>query len=249
MIRTALFAATWFVLLLVFFVVAAVLFLPLNTVNWGTLHMAPAAVITVIGEADSQVTNQVATYTAGVSTINDNKDVAIAEVGQKVITLVEAVKASGIPASDIQTQNVSVYQQEEQYYEDGRQKSRPGQWRVSNNIDITLRNVEQAEQLTALLVQNGATNIYGPNFRLDDTKTVETELLELAIKNAQEKALKIAQSSDKTLGALISVTEGGAGQQAIPFVARDGMGGGGGGAVEPGTGSVSKTVTVTFEFK
>lgn len=239
------------VLVVVFLGLATLLafLVPWKTVTWGKLELTPSSVITVIGEADSQEKNQIASFSAGVSAVSDNKDAAIKEVNDKVAALTVAVKNFGIADADIQTQNLSINQQQEQYYEEGRQKMRAGQWNVNNTITITLRDVARASDLASVLTSSGATNVYGPNFSLDDTKNAEVGLLELAIQNARVKAEKMATATGKQLGTVVSVTEGGAVAQ--PYYARLEAGGGmGGGApIEPGTGTVYKTVTVTFELK
>ena len=221
-------------------------FIPWQNISWGKVELLPASTITVTGEAETKEKNQVASFTAGVSVINDNKDTAVAEVNQKIQSLITAVKTFGIAETDLKTQNLSVYQTEETYYEDGRQKQRPGQWRVSNNVEIKLRNVDQAGELANLLTQSGATNVYGPNFTLDDTKQQEIELLDEAIKNAQDKAARAAQASGKTLGKMINIAEG---SQTQPLLKSMMGAGGGGGEMQPGTGTVYKTVTVTFELR
>ncbi len=233
-------------LLLAIFVFAACYFLPWENVNWGKLQLASVKTITVIGEAKTQQRNQIANFTAGVTSIKDNKDDAINEVNSKIETIIASVKTFGIKAEDIQTQNLSVYQEEETYYEEGTQKRRPGQWRVNNSIQVTLRDIDHASELANLLSRSGATNVYGPNFQLEETQAAEESLLAEAIENARKKAQEIAQSSGGTLGKIISITEGY--QQPVTFRSLEGIGGGGP-PVEPGTSTVQKTVTVVFELK
>lgn len=219
-----------------------------KNVNWGTLSIAPSRTITVTGEAKTQIKNQVAQFSAGVSTVNDNKDTAVAEVNTKTQEIIDAVKTFGTPQDDIKTQNLAIYQNDEYYYDtEGRQKSRPGQWRVSNSIEIKLKNVDRASELADLLSSSGATNVYGPNLTIDDTGGETRDLLDKAITDAREKAARMAQSAGKKLGETISITEGATTQ---PFpIYRGEIGGGGGSAIEPGTGTVAKSVTVTFELK
>lgn len=229
---------------------ALVFILPWRMVSWGKIEFVPSETITVSGEANRDVKTQVATFTAGVSSVNDDKDAAVREVNQTVDQLIQAVKTFGIAQSDIKTQNLNIYQMEEQYYEEGRQKTRKGQWRVGNDIEITLRNVDQASDLANLLSQSGATNVWGPNFSLDDTAEAEAGLLTEAIDNARKKAEIIATGSSRRLGKILTVSEG-MSQQNGPFLGAmmDGRGGGGGAAIEPGSGRVTQSVTVTFELK
>jgi len=73
-------------------------------------------------------------------------------------------------------------------------------------------------------------------------------LFDEAMKNAKEKAEAVAKSSGRKLGKVLSVTEGGT-SNAYPvmYAAKDSMGGGA--SVEPGSSTVSKSVTVVFELK
>lgn len=233
-------------LVLLFFV--GIYLIPWQSVKWGKLQFSPSDSITVYGYSESKEKSQVARFTAGVSQVSDDKDSAVSTVNKKVDDIINAVKSFGIAVEDIKTQNVSVYQQEESFWEEGRQKTRPGQWRVSNNVEITLRDVDRASELTDLLTSSGATNVFGPNFSLDDTRKAETDLLKSAIEDARKKAEVVAEASGKKLGEIITVTEGSGSSGVVPFYRAE-MGGGGGAPIEPGTGTVSKTVTVTFEIK
>jgi uncharacterized protein len=212
------------------------------------LQFAPPSSVTVVGEAKSQQKTQVATYTAGVSSVSDDKDAAVSEVNKKMDTIIQAVKDFGIKSEDIKTQNLSVYQMEQPYYEEGVQKTKPGQWRVSNDISVKLKDVNRASELADLLTKSGATNVYGPSFTTDDTQEAEVGLVDQAIKNATEKADAIAKASGKKLGKVITVSEGSSSSGIYPFISEKSIAGGGGSSVEPGSQTVSKSVTVTFEL-
>lgn len=229
-------------------VFAAAYFLPWKNINWGKITWEQGNTVTVTGEARTQQKNQIASFTAGVNAVNDKKEEAVKEVNTKAEALVKAVKDFGIAEQDIKTQNMSVYQNEEMYWDGGVQKSRKGQWRVDNSIEITLRNVDNANKLADVLTSTGATNVYGPNFRMDDTNKIETGLFDEAIKNAREKAEAIAKASGRNLGKVITVNEGNSTAGVYPMYAlKDGMGGGA--ATEPGSATVSKNVTVVWELK
>lgn len=142
--------------------------------------------------------NQIATFSAGVSYVSDNKDEAVSVVNKKVDEIVTSLIKFGIDRSDIKTENLSVYQQEEQYWEEGKQKTRPGQWRVSNSVSIVLRDVDKASSLADILTKSGATNVYGPNFSLEDTKEAEASLLKDAIDDARKKLKVLLPLSAKS---------------------------------------------------
>lgn len=225
------------------------LIMPWQLVKWGTVSFVPGQTVTVYGEARTEQKSQIASFSAGVSVVNSDKDAAIAEVNKGVEQIIAALKEFGIPSEDIKTQSISVYQGEEYFYEEGVQRSRQGQWRVSNTVEVKLRDVDRASELTDILTQNGANNIYGPNFTLDDTNQVDNTLLSDAIEDARGKAETIAASGNRKLGKILNVTEGGASSNTFYAMESRMMGGGGGAPIEPGTQTVSKTVTVTFELR
>ena len=230
-------------------VLAILYFFPWKMITWGTMVMSPERMVTVTGYAESKEKNQIANYSAGVNAVKDSKDEAVNEVNDKIGAITEAVKTFGIDPSDIQTQSMSVYQRQESYYDNGVQKSKPGQWDVNNTISVTLRDVARASAMADLLTKSGATNVYGPNFQLDTTKKAEDALTADAIANAQIKAETMAKASGTSLDKIISVSEGSSGGVSYPLYAMDGRGGGGGAAVEPGSTTVNKTVTVVWSLK
>ena len=124
-------------------------------------------------------------------------------------------------------------------------------WTASNTITITLGEVDRAGGLTDLLNSSGATNVYGPNFSLDQKNLDDSAVLIKAVNDARTRAEKVAEASGRSLGKVITITEGSsynppifatmeagrADTKSIPA------------PVEPGTQTVSKSVTVTFELK
>ena len=228
----------------------ALFFLPLNKIEWGKIRWQDSETITVTGIAKSIQKNQIASFSAGVDSVQSDKDKAIQEVNTKVADLIKAVKNFGIDEKDIKTQNLSVYQQEESYYENGAQRTRKGQWRVNNSIEIKLREVDKASELTTLLTSSGATNTYGPNFTFEDTSSAEKELFEAAMKDAEEKAEILARVSNRKTGKVVNIIEGSNYSSSPLYAAKvmDGMGGGGA-PVEVGSGTVSQSLTVVFELK
>lgn len=225
-------------------------FLPFNKIEWGKIQWQEPETITVIGEAKSIQKNQIASFNAGVDSVMSSKDEAVNEVNTKVEELVKAVKNFGISDQDIKTQNLSIYQQEESYYEDGVQRSRKGQWRVNNTVEIKLREVDKASELTNLLTSSGATNVYGPNFSFEDTSSAEKDLFEAAMKDAVQKAEMLAKASGRKIGKVVNIVEGGNYSNSPIYGAKvmDGLGGGGA-PIEVGSGTVSQNLMVVFELK
>ncbi len=225
----------------------ALYFVPWKNINWGKLEMSSVQTVTVTGEAELREKNQIASFSAGVTKTKDVKEEAVSEVNEEVDKLIESVKDFGVDKEDIKTQSLNINQREDSVYEEGKQKVEAGQWRVSNTIEIILRDVDRASELADLLAGSGASNVYGPNFSLDDTGSLENELMTDAMKDAKEKAEIIAEASERGLGKVVSVSEGVGGSNYGIRMAYGEMGGGA--PMEPGAGTVSKSLTVIFELK
>jgi len=222
--------------------VALIFVLPLRLINWGKINIGQDQGITVVGEASSKEKNQIASFSAGVSVDDKDKSKAVGEVNEKINKLVSDLKEFGINEDDIKTRDMSIHEGE-------RYETREKLWYASNNIEIILRDLDKANDLADLLSQSGATNVYGPNLRMDDTSDIEKSLYDSALSDAREKAELIAKASGRKLGKVLSVVEGSGGTYDNVPILRDFKEGLGGASIEPGTSTVSKTLTVVFELK
>lgn len=227
-------------------VLGIVYFFPWGNIAWGKVTLSSERTVTVSGYAESNIANQIGKFSAGVNTLGDNKESVVSEVNTKMEAIVKAVKEFGISDDDIQTSQINVYQMQEAVNPTTTGRVKLGQWSANYTLEITLRDVSKAGELTALLNNSGATNVYGPNFQLDLSNRPEDALLGEAVANAREKAASIAAVSGARLGRVISVVEGG--QVAMPLMyKRDVMMSVEAAApVEAGSTNVSKTVTVVW---
>jgi len=205
--------------------------------------------VTVTGEAKMDTQPQVASFNASVTVSDDNKDTAVSMVNTKMTELIASLKQFGIVDSDIQTQSVTTYENQNAeiliYPPRGVTQKK---WTASNSIEVKLRDTTKASALTDLFNNSGATGVSGPNFTIDNTKTYDAELLSKAVADARSKAEKMALAGGRKLGKMTSVSEFGI-SQPVPYAletkARDAVGS----PIEPGTQTLYRTVTVTFELK
>ena len=239
----------FFILLTFILLAAAVIFLPIDKVNWGRISILPAATITVTGTSQSDVANETAGFSATVSAVNADKQTAVNEVNTKMAALIKSIKDFGIADADIKTENVSVYQMPVSPVpvpQNGSAQtliypvppvaggSQGGDWQASNSITITLKDVSKASLLSDLLNQSGATNVYGPNLAVGkNTSATDASLL--------------AKAGNQTVGKMINVQESGS-NYPIPmlYATKDA---GTSSPIQPGTSTLSKSVTVVFELK
>jgi len=216
-----------------------------NFLPWGlgSLTFKPSQTVTVIGTSREQQENDEASFSVGVNEYNQSREEAVNLVNSAIDNITAQLREFGIPQEDIKTESLSMNRLDDPY--------RPeisGQWSASNTITVTVRDTSRVNELSALLASSGATNVYGPNFRVADETQSEEQLLESALEDAQEKARAIAKKSGGQLGKVLTVDESlSGGNPVYPLMQRaSGMGGGG---IEAGTTTVSKSVQVTFELK
>lgn len=229
-----------------------ILLFPWRLVDWGKIRIAEEETVTVSGYAEGVVENNVASFTARVEAFGDDKEMVVEEVNEGMSDLIELVKDFGIDKDDIQTQSVSVYQREEYLRDDEGWSGevREGQWRASNSIEVTLREVERASELATLLSEAGAVDMYGPRLTVDSKgrQIAEKELMVEAVEDAREKAEIMAEAADKRLGEVVQLMEsevGGMRLESVMSLPKVG----GGVPIETGSSEISKSVVVVFELK
>lgn len=235
-------------LLVIIVTLAAIFLIPWRLVDWGKIETLPASTITVSGQAKSEEPTQIARFSVGVNSQGDTKDGVTNDVNAKVTNIIKAVKDFGIPDEDIKTQNISVYENQNQGAEvQTYPPIKMARWNANNTISIVLRDVTKASAFADLLNKTEANQVSGPSFSLDDTSAAEAKLLEEAINDARDKAIKVTEASGRRLGKVITVTEG-AGSSPIYPLAESATRSNVPTPVEPGTQTVSKSVTVIFEL-
>jgi len=231
------------ILLLVLFF-AGVFLLPWKMVDWGKLRLSTERTITVSGVAKMQQRNQIARFTVGAEETGSSKSAVTNNVNRSMEEVISLVKQFGVEEKDIKTQRISVGE-----FTDWRDNLK--KWRASNSVEVILREVDRASELTDLLNNSVATQVYGPSLSVDDTSEAEAELLGRAVEKAREKAELLLEASGEDLGGIVSINEG-ASTSIRPLSmigAREEIGLGAPAPVEVGSTEISKTVTVIFEIK
>ncbi len=220
--------------------------MPWKNISWGEIKTSQVPTIIVIGEARGIQKNQIASFTAGITTEGNDKQIVVDETNQKMANLIEVVKNFGIDEADIKTQNISIREHKNPIEVLSNQQNY--QWSANNSIVITLKNTERTSELTQILANIGANSIYGPNFQLDKSQNNSEDLLIKALQNAKEKANKIAQFDNKKVGEIISVSEtlnNPIGQLRVGAIGSNKNGA----PIEPGSSTTYKQILVVFELK
>ena len=207
--------------------------------------------ITVVGIGTANGTPDVAHITVGIETQGTSVQQAVDDNKTKMTALLSAIKALNIADKDIQTTNYSVYSQRESVPNvAGNGDNGPLTYHVSNQVDVTVRDVSKLGDVLDKVVAAGANNIYGVNFSVDDPSKLQADARTKAFADAKARAQSLAQLAGVSLGDVVSVSESGSGSSPIMDMKPVAMGLGGGGApIQPGDLNVSMDVQVTFAIK
>lgn len=203
--------------------------------------------ITVVGEGQVSASPDIATVHLGVQVIDSDVKVATEKAAQDMNNLLAALKGEGIAEKDIQTSYYSVYV-ERPYGPQG--PSDQVQYQVSNNMQVTIRDLDNVTQILGVAIEAGANSINSIEFRLSDTGSLQSEARALAVDKAKAKAEELADLNDVAVGQVVNISE--VVDQGAYFVSEQSYGAaqqggaGGGGPISPGDVAVTSQLQITY---
>jgi uncharacterized protein YggE len=203
--------------------------------------------ITVIGEGTAQVVPDMAEATVGVQVINPNLEEATSMVQQQMEAVVTALQAQGVAPEDIQTVNFNIFVEPPVGPEAQATTAEPT-YRVSNDVRVTVRDLDNIGMLLDAAIEAGANNVYGVNFSVTDDSEARAAAREEAFTRATTQAEELAGLAGVELGRVVRISEVISPQDGIPFAARD-MAIGGAGPIVPGQLEVTTHLEVTFAMQ
>jgi uncharacterized protein YggE len=207
--------------------------------------------ITVVGQGQASGAPDVAHINIGVETTGASAQEAVNANKQQMSALLEKLKAMGVADKDVQTSNYSIYTERPQPampVEGGAAGSEGVIYHVSNQVNVTVRDVSKLGDILDQAVSAGANNIYGVYFEVSDPSQLEAAAREKAIADAKARAESLAQLSGVSLGEVLTISEVIGGPGPLIESAVVGMGGGGT-PIQPGETQVNVSVQVTYAIK
>jgi uncharacterized protein YggE len=216
--------------------------------------------VTVVGHGSVTVKPDVASVSIGVIAMQETLPGALDEANATMAAIIEALDGVGITADDVQTAYFSV----STIRDWGKQESAADLppvigYQVSNQVAVIIRDLqwtsglpsEQVGEVLAAVIEAGASDIYGISFSVAEAGEAESQARALALQDAERRAEELAREAGKSLGEIVTISEG------IAFLpigfgaATDGRAGGGAGGGIPiigGTVEIAIDVTVTYEL-
>ncbi len=196
----------------------------------------------------------IAQFTFGVISEGGLEDIEILkdENTKKANSIIDYLKDEDVDKKDIKTLSFNVVPRYTRCYEGVCPPRTIEGYTISQTLQVKIRDLDDAGKLLTGVVENGANNVSGLNFTIDDPTETENEAREEAFGKAREKAKAIAKAGGFKLGDLISIDENYYGKGGVVYTQAMDAGMGGGGEeirIEPGEQEVRISIMLRYEIK
>lgn len=179
-----------------------------------TNNMNPKTVV-ITGTGKTSAVPDVSTisFTIRSQSATDDTRTLQEDIAKKADSVFAKLREIGIEDKDIQTTNYSV--NPKYSYRDCYNKPDPCESRyvsgyeASESVDIKVRDTANVSKVLDILAEDKITEVYGPNFTVDDMEAVKDVARDLAIKDAKEKADVLAKSLGVKIKRIVSFNEDG----------------------------------------
>jgi len=208
----------------------------------------PPHVVTVTGHGEVRAAPDRATVTLGILARAPALDVARAEANRTVAALLSVARELKVADADVRSTRLAV--SPEYDFGDGKRARRLVGYSVQRQLVVELRDIDRLGELLEKGLGAGANLAGEPLLDSSRRATLEREALARAVADARANALAIASALDLGVGAVRTVTQGGAeGAAPMPMqrfaaaslaAAPD--------TYQPGELTFAATVTASFEL-
>lgn len=184
------------------------------------------------------------------------------EVAKSADSVIAKLKALGIDAKDIKTNNYSV--NPKYGYQDCSRISsiKPCDsnvivgYEASENISVKVRDTQNVSKVLDILAGEKITEVSGPSFEVDNIDKLKNEARDIAIKDAKEKAKTLAKSLGVEIKTIIAFSDDAGSYTPVPMMyktmnAADSMMAGSAreANIQTGEQKVTSNVSITFQIE
>lgn len=202
----------------------------------------------IVAEGSVTRVPDIVTISAGVMTQAQTAAAAMGENATRMSATVAALKKAGVSDRDIQTSAINLSPQYR--YADNQPPVLTG-YQASNQVTVKFRDVKRAGPILDTLVAQGANQINGPNFGVDQPEAALDEARTAAIATARKRADLYARAAGLSVKRILAISEGGGAPPPypVPMMAMARMDKAAETPVEAGEQKLSVSVTVSFELQ
>jgi uncharacterized protein YggE len=160
--------------------------------------------ITVVGQGEAFGTPDKAQVQVGVEIFAPTVAEATSQNEATIQQIMAALTALNIAAEDVQTTNYSLWA--EQIYGEQGPEGIAG-YRVTNQVNVTIRDIAQVSDVLSAAIDAGANAIYGIQFSVADPAELQAQARAAAVADARARAESLAGLAEVTLGDVTIISE------------------------------------------
>ena len=196
------------------FIIAAVMAVPAACAQEGgvssTYHpnsIQPETTVSISATGTVEREPDIAIMTAGVQTESKTAAQAVADNAKAMSSVFAAVEMAGIAKKDIQTSNFSLNPRYD--YSSRGNPPRLAGYTASNQLSITVRDLDTLGETMDALVSAGSNQFNGLQFALDDPSDAKDEARRAAMEQARERAKLYADAAGLKVKRIVTISESG----------------------------------------
>ncbi len=180
-----------------------------STASAQTATPAPSSTlvrtIAVSGTGTATLAPDIAYFSAGVTETNASVTDAQNNVNTKTNAIIDALRQGGVDVDkDVKTTDYSV-QPQYTYPQNGTPVLNG--YRVTNNVNVTVRDITKVGQLLDAVTKAGANQVGGVAFGLADPEAAGRVAREQAVLNARDKADTLARATGVSVGIVMTIDD------------------------------------------
>ncbi len=204
----------------------------------------------VSGEGKITLVPDIAVISVGVTSQGSTVTKVQQELNVKINAMSDAIKKLGVDDKDIKTSYYNV----SPMYDYSSSTQRITGYEANSNLTIKVRKIDNANAVIDAATAQGANQVGGVSFDVDDKTKAENQARVAAVADAKTKADAAAKAAGFKLGRVINYSEGGgASPRPMMYDAAKALPMAGGGneltEVEPGSSELTVNVTLSYEIQ
>lgn len=153
--------------------------------------------VTVVGEGKVKVTPTIVKFTLTISNISQTSTQALADNNRLVRDVLAVLRSSGVEDKDISLSYPRLIPPQTTLGQTS--------WQAVNSGNVTLKDISKFDNLVVQLYANGIQGISNILFTTENSRDLEKQAVDLAIKEATLRAKEIARAMKKRMGRMVSV--------------------------------------------
>ena len=181
-------------------------------VSSGPVVAAGNTLLSISAEGKSARTPDLAVFSAGVTTQGKTAGAALTENAGRMTSVIAALRRAGIAERDIQTSNLSVnpvYGQPKRLPDGSFDQQDPViiGYQATNQVSVRQRKLDSFGRVIDTLVANGANQVNGPAFQIDNPDAAMDEARLEAMKKVRARAELYARAAGLRVVRVLTIGE------------------------------------------